>query len=371
MSTNLLLPSFEVRGFRAFRHLQIERLGGVNLITGKNNVGKSCLLEALCLYATRGSLLTMRQLLEARDEIAYAAVQRNRETRNWALRNLLWERKSLEAQPDPIQMGPAGLVEQPLRIEVVWYKEHLDTLGRRQWALTDNQGDTIAIVPGVRILWRDQAILNYPFEIDLPELRQLNLPKRFKELELPYAFIPANGLSHGTIAAWWDKIALTVLEQDVVAALSLIASGVERINLVGHASSNGERIPLVKMAGIAEPLPLRSLGDGMNRLFGVALALVNAKDGMLLIDEIDSGLHYSVQPDLWRLVFAVAERLNIQVFATTHSWDCISAFQQAAAQHTSSSGMLIRLSEKNGDSVSTLFDEQRLAIATREQIEVR
>jgi predicted ATPase len=366
MSTNLLLNSFEVRGFRAFRHLQIKRLGRVNLITGKNNVGKSCLLEALCLYATRGSLLTMRQLLESRDEIAYATVHRS-----WAVRNLLWERKSLEDQPDPVQIGPVDFLEQTLRIEIVWYKEQQGSSGQRQWTLTSDQADSIVSVPGVRILWHDQPILGYPFEIDFPELRQVSLPKKFKELELPYAFIPANGLTRGAIASWWDKIALTALEQDVVAALKLIAPGVERVNLVGHSTGDGERIPLVKMTETREPLPLRSLGDGMNRLFGIALALVNAKEGLLLIDEIDSGLHYSVQADLWRLVFAVAERLNIQVFATTHSWDCISAFQQAAAQHTTSSGMLIRLSEKNGDIVSTVFDEQRLAIATREQIEVR
>lgn len=371
MSTNLLLSSFEVHSFRVFHHLKIKRLGRVNLITGKNNIGKSCLLEALCLYATRGSLLTMRQLLESRDEIAHTAAQESLKSKSWSVRNLLWERKNLEDQPDPVQIGPVGSSEQTLRIEIVWYKEQQDSSGQRQWVLTDEQADSIASVPGVRILWHDQPILRYPFEIDLPEIRQLSLPKKFKELELPHTFVPANGLTRGTIAQWWDKIALTVLEQDVVAALKIIAPGVERVNLVGRSTGDGKRIPLVKMDTTPEPLPLRSLGDGMNRLFGIALALVNAKEGILLIDEIDSGLHYSVQPDLWRLVFAVAERLNIQVFATTHSWDCISAFQQAAAQHTTSPGMLIRLSEKNGDIVSTVFDEQRLAVATREQIEVR
>src|SRR5437016_4668437 len=66
---NLILDSLEIQGFRGFRHLTIERLGRVNLIVGKNSVGKSALLEALRLYAQRGSIRLIRELLEERDEI--------------------------------------------------------------------------------------------------------------------------------------------------------------------------------------------------------------------------------------------------------------------------------------------------------------
>jgi AAA15 family ATPase/GTPase len=56
---NLILSSLEIRKFRGFQHLQIERLGRVNLIVGKNNVGKSNLLEALQMYARRASTPTI------------------------------------------------------------------------------------------------------------------------------------------------------------------------------------------------------------------------------------------------------------------------------------------------------------------------
>jgi AAA15 family ATPase/GTPase len=104
---------------------------------------------------------------------------------------------------------------------------------------------------------------------------------------------------------------------------------------------------------------------------GISLALVNAKDGILLIDEFENGLHYSVLPGLWRLVFHIANHLNVQVFATTHSWDCIEAFQQAVHEVAESEGLLIRLESKKGKIVTTLFDERKLEIATREQIGVR
>jgi AAA15 family ATPase/GTPase len=130
-------------------------------------------------------------------------------------------------------------------------------------------------------------------------------------------------------------------------------------------------MPIVKVKGSRQPFPLRTMGDGMVRLFGIALALVNARDGFLLIDEIENGLHYSIQPDVWRLIFRAASRLNVQVLTTTHSWDCIEAFQKAAVEAVSEEGMLIRLREKGGKIVATGFDERQLRIVTRDDIEVR
>jgi predicted ATPase len=90
----------------------------------------------------------------------------------------------------------------------------------------------------------------------------------------------------------------------------------------------------------------------------------------LLLDEIESGLHYTVQPEMWKLIFATAKRLNIQVFAATHSWDSITAFQQAVQTYPTE-GLLVRLERKNGNITSTVFDERKLTIATRDDIEVR
>jgi hypothetical protein len=61
----------------------------------------------------------------------------------------------------------------------------------------------------------------------------------------------------------------------------------------------------------------------------------------------------------------------VQVFATTHSWDCVAAFQQVAAENDRQDGMLIRLEKEGDEIVPVLVDEETLAIVTREQIEVR
>ena len=190
-----------------------------------------------------------------------------------------------------------------------------------------------------------------------------------------FLFIKSSGFDIKQIANLWDAIAVSVHEEDVIAALRIIDPRIEQVGMVILPDSKDTmRIPMARLHEHDYPISLRSLGDGMNRLFGIALALVNTRDGMLLIDEIENGLHYSVQSDVWRLIFEMAHRLNVQVFATTHSWECIEAFQQAAHDHAQEEGMLISLRRKDEEPeeiVVVLFDERRLSIATREQIEVR
>jgi AAA15 family ATPase/GTPase len=98
--------------------------------------------------------------------------------------------------------------------------------------------------------------------------------------------------------------------------------------------------------------------------------MCNAKGGILLIDEIESGLHYSIQTEMWKMVFQIANDLNIQVFATTHSKDCVEAFQRVASEHPEQ-GVLVRLGRKKDDIVASVFKEADLAVAVEQDVEVR
>ena len=106
-------------------------------------------------------------------------------------------------------------------------------------------------------------------------------------------------------------------------------------------------------------------------MFGVALALVNTRGGFLLIDEAENGIHYSLQRDFWRMVLRTAQENEVQVVATTHSWDCIKGFAQAAMQSEDADGALVRLSRQYGDLRAVEYSEEDLAIAAAQRIEVR
>lgn len=114
------------------------------------------------------------------------------------------------------------------------------------------------------------------------------------------------------------------------------------------------------------------MGDGINRILTIILALVNSSDGYLLIDEFENGLHYTVQDQLWEIVFKLATNLNIQVFATTHSNDCIASFSRILNKEQNKDlGKYIRLDNVAGVIKDVAFTPEELDIANNQDIEIR
>ena len=177
------------------------------------------------------------------------------------------------------------------------------------------------------------------------------------------------------LARFWDKVALTEEESRAVDALNLIySSKVERVAIVGddaRASTRQGRRPFAKLHDEPRPIPLKSLGDGAVRLFGVALALANSKDGFLLIDEAENGIHHSIQRDFWTMVMKAAHQNNVQVLATTHSWDCVAGFAKAATEIEEVDGALVRLDRYDDRIRAVEYTEDDLRIAAKHGIEVR
>ena len=132
----------------------------------------------------------------------------------------------------------------------------------------------------------------------------------------------------------------------------------------------GRRV-VVRVSGHPLPVPLKSLGDGVTRLFAAALALANSRNGFLVVDEAENGIHYSVQRDFWRMVLRAAHQHNVQVLATTHSSDCVSGFARAAAEIDEAKGVYVRL-ERDGDQVRAVeYTEGELDTVAAQRIEVR
>ena len=317
-----MLTDFVIRNYRCFDDLKLEKLGRVNLITGKNNVGKSALLEAVRIWASFGNPAVLQDIVTSRNE----NVQRSTAAAIWGL-----------LSGRTLEEFVAGPSQEPL---------HGSADG---FYLKLSAGDVENEYDGA----------------DLSETKMDGRVRRYG-----HSFVPPNGIEVGEIEALWDVLALTDLEDEVTKSLQLLLPDVERVNLITKRPE-GFRAPFVRIAGQSEPVPLKQLGDGMNRIFGIALALVAAKSQYLLIDEIENGIHYSVQERIWELIFSEATRLEVQVFATTHSWDCITAFQKAAAKAGSADCVLTRLESRRGRIVATQFVEEELEVVAREQIEVR
>ena len=349
----LLLDSLEIKGYRCFEHLTIEKLGRVNLIVGKNNVGKTALLEALWIYAEGGDPFRLAQISYFRDERPDApkriapktALQVAADVIYNQLNDLQYQRENLE-YPRHLFYNRPNEDKTPVEFEIgIRFPEDKDPSA----------------------VYEDKVVVSLTFE---PETSLFGLSSNRNDT-LINRFIRSNGLTPSLMSEFWDEISLTLLEDSVVESLKIIFSSIQRISFIGFPKGAKNRIAVVRVAGISEPIPLSSLGEGMNRLLGIALTLANCQNGILLIDEIEIGLHYSVLPDVWKLIFKTARDLNVQVFATTHSYDCIEAFAQAAIEDEESDGNLIRLENKNGAIKAVTFSEDELETVTRRNIEVR
>ena len=339
----LRLPDLRIVGFRAFKELEIKRLGRVNLLTGKNNSGKSSVLEALRLYASAGSKNVVLELADARDENAGADP-----SSELAALNLFNGRITVNdlGRSPRFEIGPAQSDAARLIAEAGW------------WDLHTKQFVESPGLPAVK--FRFTALNTTVITSNQKDAISASEPAQF---------VGPSGGSAAIIGELWKRISLTPLEDDLVTCLKLISSDIERVSVL-PSNSNSHPTPFVRVRGASRPIPLRSLGDGMIRLFGIALALVNAKDEFLLIDEVENGIHYSVLPRLWNFIAQNAERLNVQVVATTHSWDCITAFQQSI-NGDRSDGTLTRLDWRGGAVQAVELTEDDLAIVTQQRIEVR
>ena len=364
-----LLTSFYADAYRGLRELNLPELGRVNLLVGKNSSGKTSLLEAIQLYSRRGSWASIVSVVKSRQDVS---VGRPRDTEDHAevldaFQNLFYGR-ALLSQSSQISIGPDKASDELLTIAPIRFRTEASDQGRQLKLIEDSSEDySLNEHVGVQVVFGKKSRL-YPIErIDRFYDRFLYESDDLEQDRL--VTVSASGVTEERLGRLWDRITLTEAEDEVVAALRIITPSLERVSLV---QTNGRtRVFMIRLENETKPAPLKIMGDGLSRLMGIALALVNATDGVLLIDEIENGLHYSVQEGVWDLIFRTAARLNVQVFAATHSWDCISAFQRAAKRDSNEQAMLIKMGCADGKTKATTYDERELAIATREGIEVR
>jgi len=124
--------------------------------------------------------------------------------------------------------------------------------------------------------------------------------------------------------------------------------------------------------GGAELIPVNLMGGGIMKLLSTALAMLNMQGGFVLIDEIENGLGYLSQRRLWEAIFSWAQKLDIQVFASTHSMECIRAFSDLGeADLFGRDAKLFRI-ERMGDAFRAVeYDRELLAESLESNWEVR
>jgi AAA15 family ATPase/GTPase len=381
-----MLNSLTIKNFRSLEDFQVNKLGRVNLIVGKNNSGKSSVLEALRIYAGNANQGLLEKVAKGHDEKYYLDnYEQEGIDRSLPYEDLFTGRK-FPTDENPIVIGEIDNVKAALTIDHVYLVE-------KDVNVTDDAGKTSSIKRQESVTLRslsehsqvvgDGLLMRKEGNATVIDFNKIGPDfKRFVTVGSPLScsFIPTQLIAMNELAKDWDAIALTEAEETVKTAMKIILPEFENLIFVND-STYGEskairRIAKVKIKGLSHPVPLNSLGDGMLRILQLVLKIFPAKGGFFLIDEFENGLHYGVQEKVWRLLFDLSIKLDIQIFATTHSWDCIESFAKVAVDKKDIEGVLFRVGQSvrtsdTGRVIATVFDEEQLYNITQSDVEVR
>lgn len=110
----------------------------------------------------------------------------------------------------------------------------------------------------------------------------------------------------------------------------------------------------------------------MSAVADFVLSMYECENGVLLVDEVENGIHYSVLQNLWQVLDVVSARNNVQVIATTHSREC-----QIAAVRAFEKGndlRLVRLRRNRADLsavAADIYDRDLIDAAMDMSLELR
>lgn len=315
--------SFE--NFKCFKELKYSGFKRVNLIGGKNNIGKTSFMEGLNLALSSNNV---NQLYLNINEIL---MRRRKETKYYEL-DFVYSNK------DNLSIG--------------YNKYNLEIHINSDYKKFFNENKKLPNHYRIKIqnyLERGYKIFlelkvnkekDYFSTIYTLDNREYFIARsRTKDMKLVgnnVIFIPPSYIDENKIASYYGNIVNLNMESYIDECLKLFDKNI--IKLKQLALESEKVILKLQIKNIEVPILLSSLGGGINRYLAILCAIWASKDGYLFIDEIENGIHYTNYSKLWEIIFLNSKEANCQVFATSHSKECINAFNK---QNSSNEGLYL------------------------------
>jgi len=309
-----LIESVLFQNFKGFKELHLDNMHAITLIAGKNNAGKSSLLEGIFLLMDHSSPESFLKINAFRGAPVTSVSVR------------MWE-----------QLFYNLCTDQPMKIELKGDK----IAGELSYSKDDTfiPINTEQIPPEQMNAFINSAKSAYTLEFqyksdDYTEkghfsignggiLRNVttSLPNNRLQPMTYTQYVNSRTIwNDSVIVDWYGQLELQGMKQDVIDALRVIDA---RISDISTISLEGMGQLYVNISGAL--LPLKLAGDGMYRLLYLVMAVLTHPGSLLLVDEIENGFHYSMYTKLWELLAKISKKVDCQIIATTHSYECIAA----------------------------------------------
>lgn len=310
-----MIQSVTFQNFRGFKHLELPDLAPITLLSGKNNAGKSTVLEGLFLFGGHGDPKCFEKISSFRSLPLIPDF------------DILW--KPLFHQlnvDDPIRIS----VQLEHNVELTYYREDSyspqlqdfkgmapDVLNR--FISSAQSGYTL----GFQFAQKGTSYTETGHFVAAPDGFAVNMSTSLPNNQR--MLLPLMQMINSTITAFYSpvelfgKLELNGRKRNVLNILRKMDPSLSDITAI---SANGQSQLYGNMGG--KLLPMRLAGDGMNRLLIIMLSIMENPNSIILIDEIENGFHYSMFPVIWEAIAHTAQESNSQVIATTHSYECVA-----------------------------------------------
>lgn len=346
-----MIEAITVERFRGLKHLEVEGFGRVNLILGKNNCGKTALMEALSIArepANAARVAVFHQHLRNR------SIPPHDFERFW--RPLFWKQDTDQGLMLKVRVAD----DRPMSIEL-----------RKSQASSLFIGGTTATGALPQSSWT----IDTRAEQDGQELKD-KIVGSSTGLQLP----PGN-----STGSMWASTGPDISENDVrnfsnlkqagrepelAMLLREVDASVSGIELLSPSGTQAELF--VRLAQHDGPsLPMSMMGEGFQRCFGIGVSALAVDTATLFIDEIDNGLHHSALTPVWSWLATISAKRNLQVFATTHSEECIAAASRAFTLANDDGLRVIRLDRREDQTVAAVYNRDLVETAIAADVEIR
>jgi AAA15 family ATPase/GTPase len=270
-----MIQNISIENFRCFDKTEIKGFERINLITGKNNSGKTCLLEALYFILSKN--------INETGQIRNPTV----EVDNESLKDFLFRSENQK---------------------ITFSYDILDGDVQRTNISFNTQSKLWQIPTSVTPI---ELKRDYCVDIILDKDRQI--PNKINLVKL---------IDDSKIDGFYEEIldAVRVVDTDIE-------------DLTTYASY--PNIVYLKKKNNKKYLPISYFGDAIQKILRyICVIFENSINhgSFLLIDEIENGIHYTAQKEVWQMLFKLCQHYNVQLFATTHSHEMITAFEEVCEE---------------------------------------
>ena len=333
-SNNLPITSLHISNFQKFSKLNLPKFGRVNLLCGSNGSGKTTLLNAIRLYfsALHYSKIKMMSILydileNQRQFITEKDI--HNESITYLNYNSLFTNFKITPKENihialnnnnVVKISPYENGQLPKEVEdklhFSFYMEDFNLL------LVEYNNEPKYLLP-----W----ITSKTKETLYKHKKILKMAKYFNEEETKCVFVDSKKPSDSDLVKFVDDAWIEnedhLSEQVIVDAYGHQITGVASVSFDGK-----NNIVATKLKNSSTRQPLNALGDGVTRFFGIAAALFESRNGILLIDDVENSIHYSLHTKLWKMIIENAYKYNIQVFVSTNSFECTKEFKEVITE---------------------------------------